>query len=101
VYYIEQLTNTRSSDGGPEPDGDLKVVDRKKNLHYHQLYIDHPEPMVLIPATVDTSYRIYDDFLRLLLLHPHRETSVLIHEIPEESGLFRFLHDVCLDNIKE
>ena len=78
MYYIEQLTNTRSSDGGPEPDGDLKVVDRKKNLHYHQLYIDHPEPMVLIPATVDTSDRIvtsdriYDDFLRLFLKHPHR-----------------------------
>ncbi len=72
MYYIEQLTNTRSSDSGPEHDGDLKVVDRKKNLHYHQLYIDHPEPMVLIPATVDTSDRIYDDFLRLFLQHPHR-----------------------------
>ena len=34
------LTNIRRSDGSPEPDGSLKVVDRKKIIHYHQLYLD-------------------------------------------------------------
>ena len=34
-----KLTNTRSSDGSPEIDGTLREVDRKKILHYLQLYI--------------------------------------------------------------
>jgi hypothetical protein len=38
-----QLTNTRRSDGAPEPDGDIKTVARKKISHHHQLYIDRPE----------------------------------------------------------
>jgi hypothetical protein len=45
VHPIGQLTNIRRSDGSPEPDGDLKVVDRKKIIHYLQLYINHPEPI--------------------------------------------------------
>ena len=49
---------------------------------------------------VDTSVRIYDDFLRFLFLHDHRETSALTDDIPEESGHFRFLHTACLANIK-
>jgi hypothetical protein len=32
---------------------------------------------------VDTSDRIYDDFLRLLFLHAHREASALANEIPD------------------
>ena len=68
-----QLTNTRRSDGAPEPDGTLRTVVRKKILHY---------------------------FLRLLFLHAHREASALATEIPEESGQFRFLHAACLPNIK-
>ena len=40
VHPIGQLTNIRRSDGAPEPDGTLKVVVRKKTIHYHQLYID-------------------------------------------------------------
>ena len=51
-------------------------------------------------VAVDTSDRIYDDFLRLLFLHTHREASVLTNDIPEESGHFRFLRAVCLANIK-
>ncbi len=39
----EQLTNTRRSDGAPEPDGVIKTVVRKKILHYRQLYVDHPD----------------------------------------------------------
>jgi hypothetical protein len=72
-----QLTNTRRSDGSPEPDGVIKVVARKKIIHYRQLYIDHPEPITFMTVPVDTSGRIYDDFLRLLFLHDHREESVL------------------------
>jgi hypothetical protein len=96
VHSIGQLTNTRCSDDAPEPDGDLRVVTRKKILHYHQLYLDRPEPMTFMSAAVDTSDRIYDDFLRLVFLHAHREASDLVDEVPEESGQFRFLLDVCL-----
>ena len=81
-----------------------EVVTRKKIVHYRQLYIDRPEPIAFMPVEVDTPGRIYDDFLRLLFLHSHRETSALGNDIPgvipEESGHFRFLHVVCLDNIK-
>ena len=45
-----------------------------------------------MPVAVDTSGRIYDDFLRLLFLHAHREASAVGNDIPEESGHFRFLH---------
>jgi hypothetical protein len=44
-----------------------------------------------MPVAVDTSGRIYDDFLRLLFLHAHREASALANDIPEESVHFRFL----------
>ncbi len=71
--------------GVSEPDGVLRVVDRKKVLHYRQLYIDLPEPISFFPVTVDTSDHIYDDFSRLLFLHPNRESSDLTKEIPEES----------------
>jgi hypothetical protein len=94
------MTNIRRSDGAPEPDGALKVVARKKIIHYHQLYIDHPEPIAFMPVAVDTSDRIYDDFLRLLFLHAHLEASALANDIPEESGHFRFLRAACLANIQ-
>ena len=77
-----QLTNTRRSDGGPEPDGVIKVVTRKKILHYRQLYVDRPDPIAFMPVAVDTSDRIYDDFLSLLFLHDHREASALANDIP-------------------
>ena len=96
MHPIGHLTNIRRSDGAPEPDGALKVVVRKKIIHYRQLYIDHPEPISFMPVAVDTSDRIYDDFLRLLFLDTHREASALTNDIPEESGHFRFLDTVCL-----
>ena len=100
MHPIGQLTNIRRSDGDPEPDGVLKVVTRKKIIHYHQLYIDHPEPIAFMPVAVDTSGHIYDDFLRLIFLHAHCESSPLPNDIPEESGHFRFLRGACLANIK-
>ena len=49
---------------------------------------------------VDTSGRLYDDFIRLLFLHAHREASALANELPEESDQFRFLRAACLANLK-
>jgi hypothetical protein len=95
-----QLTNTSRSDGSPESDGVIKVVVRKKIIHYRQLYIDRTEPIAFMPVAVDTSDRIYDNFLRLLFLHAHRESSALSNDIPKESGHFRFLRAACLANIK-
>jgi hypothetical protein len=100
VHPVGQVTNIRRSDGAPEPDGTLKVVDRKKIIHYRQLYIDRPEPIAFMPVGVDTSGHIYDDFLRLLFLHTHHEVSALANDLPEESGHFRFLRAACLANIK-
>ncbi len=68
MHLSGHLTNTRSSNGFPEPDGTIKVVTRKKIIHYRQLYIDRSEPIAFMPVAVDTSGRIYDDFLRLLFL---------------------------------
>ena len=48
VHPSGQLTNIRRSDGAPELDGALKVVARKKIIHYRQLYIDRPEPTCLV-----------------------------------------------------
>ena len=99
VHLSGQLTNIRRSDGAPEPDGSLKVVARKKIIHYRQLYLDRLEPIAFMPVAVDTSGRIYDDFLRLFFLHAHREASVLGNDIPEESGQFRFLRAAGFPNI--
>jgi hypothetical protein len=75
-------------------------VVRKNILHYRQLYINRPDPIAFLPATVDTTGRLYDDFSRLLFLHVHHEDSFLANEIPEESDQFRFLRAVCYANIK-
>ena len=82
VHSIGQLTNTRRSDGAPEPDGALRAVARKEILHYRQLYLDRPEPMSFMTVTVDTSDRIYDDLSRLFFLYTSRETSVMSNVIP-------------------
>ncbi len=100
MHPTGQLTNIRRSDGAPESGGTLKVVVRKKIIHYRQLYIYRPEPIAFMPVAVDTSDRIYDDFLRLLFFHTHRETSALANDIPGGIGHFRFLHAACLANIK-
>ena len=43
---------------------------------------------------------MYDEFIRLLFLHVHREESVLTNELPEESDQFPFLHVSCFVNLK-
>ena len=75
-------------------------MSRKKILHYRQLYLTRPDPIVFSPVAVDTTGRLYDDFSRLLFLHAHREVSALSNEIPEESGQFRFLRGTYYANIK-
>ncbi len=100
MHTTGQLTNTRRSDETPELDGPLREVDRKKILHYRQLYINHPDPIAFLPTVVDTTGRLYDDFSRLLFLHVHREDSALTNEIQEESDQFRFLRVTYYANIK-
>jgi hypothetical protein len=100
VHTAGQLTNTRRSDCAPELDGALREVDRKIFLHYLQLNINRPDPITFLPAAVDTTGRLYDDFSRLLFQHAHREASALTNEIPEESGQFCFLRAACYANIK-
>ncbi len=94
------MTNTRRSDNSPEFDGALREVVRKKILHYHQLYINRPDPISSLPVVVDTTGRLYDDFSRLLFLHTHREPSDLTNDISEESDQFHFLRVVYHANIK-
>ena len=53
-----------------------------------------------MPLVVDTPGRLYDDFIRLLFLHAHREASALANELPEESNQFRFLRAACLADLK-
>ena len=49
---------------------------------------------------MDTTGRMYDEFIRLMFLDVHRETSSLDNELTEESDKFRFLHTSCFDNLK-
>ena len=69
-------------------------------LHYHRLYADRRDPIVFMYMVVNTSVRLYDDFIRLIFLQAHRETSTLTNELTEESDRFRFLLTVCLSNLK-
>ena len=62
--------------------------------------MNHPNPIVFIPLTVDTTGHLYDDFIRLLFLHAQREASALSDEVSEESDQFRFLIASCFANLK-
>jgi hypothetical protein len=95
-----QLTNTRRSDGAPDPDVSFKEVVRIKTRHYRNLYLNHPDAIAFIPLDVDTTGRMYEEFIRFLFLHTHRETSALANELTEESDQFRFLRASCFANLK-
>ena len=62
--------------------------------------MNHPDPIDFIPLASDTTRRLYDDFIRLLFLNGHRETSALANELTEESDQFRFLRSSCFANLK-
>ena len=49
---------------------------------------------------MDTSVRLYDDFIRFLFLHTHREASALTNELKEESDQNRFLRPAGLTHLK-
>jgi hypothetical protein len=100
LHPMGQLTNTRRSDGPPDPDAAFKEVVRIKIRYYRNLYLNRPDPIAFIPLVVDTTGRMYDEFIRLLFLHDHREESVLDNELPEESDKFRFLRVSCFANLK-
>ena len=100
VHPMGQLTNTRRSDGAPDPDMAFKEVVRIQISHYRNLYLNRPDPIAFIPLVVDTTGRMYDEFIRSLFLHTHRETSSLTNELTEESDQFRFLHASCFANLK-
>ena len=55
---------------------------------------------MFLSLVVDTSDHLYDGFIRLLFLNVHRETSVLVNELPKELDQFRSLHTTCLTNLK-
>jgi hypothetical protein len=38
-----------------------------------------------MPLVVNTSVRLYDDFIHLIFLHAHREATTLVHGLPEKS----------------
>ena len=99
-HPMVQLTNTRRSDGDPDPDVDFKEVSRTKIRHYRNLYLNLLDPIPFIPLAVDTTGRMYDEFIRLLFLHAHREASTLANELPKESDQFRFLRVSCFANMK-
>ena len=88
------------SDGAPDPDGSLKTAVRIKIRHYHNLFLNRPDPIPFIPLTVDTTGRLYDDFIRFFFFHSTREASALANELPEESDQFRFLRSSCYPNLK-
>ncbi len=92
-------SHTRHSYDVPKPDGDLKNTVRSKILQYHRLYLDRPDPIDFLPLAVNTSVRLYDDFIHLLL-YTHGETLVLVNELSEESDQFRFLRAASLTNFK-
>ena len=89
---------TLTGDGVPQPDGDLKETVRIKIRHYRNVYLNRPDPIVFLPLTVDISDCLYDDFIRFLFFHTHRETSSLTYELPEESDQFRVIQTVCFAN---
>ena len=69
-------------------------------MHYRNVCLNRPDPITFIPLTVDTTGHLYDEFIRLLFLHAHREASALANELPEESDQFRFLRASCFANLK-
>ena len=100
-YPIGQITQTRRSDGSPDPDGVLKETVRIIYFrNYRNLYLNRPDPIAFLPLTGDISDRLYDDVILLRFLHTHHESSVLTNELTEESDQFRFLHTVCLTDLK-
>ena len=89
LHPMVQLTNTRRSDGAPDPDAAFKEVARIKIRHYRNLYLNHPDPIAFIPLAVDATGRMYDEFIRLLF-YAHREASVCLMNCQRSRTSFAF-----------
>ena len=53
--YKRRTTHRVSSTVATHPDGTLKNMDRKKILHYRQLYVEKTDPIIFLTVTVNTS----------------------------------------------
>ena len=82
LHPIGQLTHTGSLDDVPDPDIALKEVVRIKIRHYRNIYLNRPDLIALLSLAVDTSGRLYDDFIRLIFFHSHREH--IVRHLPNE-----------------
>ena len=77
------LTHKVSSNDSPHPDGDLKNTVRKKILYDRQVRTDKiPDPDIVISVVMNTSGRVYDDFVCLFFVYVYRESSDLTGELP-------------------
>ena len=65
LHPMGQLTNTRRSDGPPDPDGVLKDEVRINIRYNRNVYLNQSDPITFIPLTVDTTGHLYGDFIRL------------------------------------
>ena len=84
------LTQRVSSTGAPQQDGVLRNVVIKKISHYRQLYEDQTDPVIFLTVTMNTSGRVYDDFVCLIFWYAHRESSILVREFPRNLISFAF-----------
>ncbi len=72
------LTHRVSSTGAPQPDGVLRNVVIKKIRHYRHLYEDKTDPVIFLTVTMNTSGRVYDDFVRLIFWPNSMNTVSLV-----------------------
>ena len=94
------LTHRVFSTGAPQPDDALKNAVSKKIRHDRQFYEDKSDRVIFLSVVVNTSGRIYEDFVRQLFLHVHREANILAGELHKESDQFRFLRTAPLATLK-
>ena len=57
------------TDGAPDPDFEIEETVRIKIRHYHNIYLNRPDPIAFLPLEVDTSVLLYNDLIHLLFLH--------------------------------
>ncbi len=85
---------------------DERLNSREKNERTNKpskkktCYLNRPDPIAFIPLAVDTTGRLYDEFILLLFLHAHWEASALATEFQEESDQFCFLRASCFTKLK-
>ena len=70
--------------GQIDPDGTLHLSSSTEVRHHRSVYVSRSDPITFIPIVVNTSGRLYPDFI-LLFLQTHRDVSALANELPEKS----------------